>query len=189
MPSVYIIGGPNGAGKTTLAQTLLPEFLRVVDFVNADHIASGLSGFNPGSVSVEAGRAMLKRIHELAEAGRDFAFETTLASRFFAGFLEDLKQKGYSATLIYVWLRTAGLALRRVRYRVSNGGHDVPDDVVFRRYLRGLENLRERYLPLADAWYMYDNSGPEPILVAERQVGSEPLVHSAAIWKKISGRS
>ena len=142
MPSVYIIGGPNGAGKTTLAQTLLPEYLRVADFVNADQIAGGLSAYDPESVAIEAGRAMLRRIHELADAGRDFAFETTLASRFFVGFFNGLRKQGYSVTLIYVWLRSVNLALRRVRHRVELGGHDVPREVVERRYEQGLGLLR-----------------------------------------------
>jgi predicted ABC-type ATPase len=185
MPSVYIIGGPNGAGKTTLAQTLLPEYLRVADFVNADQIAGGLSAYDPESVAIEAGRAMLRRIHELADGGRDFAFETTLASRFFIGFLGQLRKRGYLVTLIYVWLESVNLAMRRVQYRVQLGGHDVPRNVVARRYERGLKLLRTEYVPLADAWYIFDNSGTMPVLVAEQQEGSDKVVYAEAVWKKL----
>lgn len=188
MKSVYVIGGPNGAGKTTLAQTVLPEYLGVVEFVNADQIAGGLSAFRPESVSVSAGRVMLHRIHELASAGENFAFETTLASRTFAPFLRELKRKGYNVILIYVWLHSPRLALRRVRLRASKGGHDVPQDIVVRRYGRGLENLRQLYLPLADSWFVFDNSSPRPILIAECQPGENAVLHNQTIWRKIYGQ-
>lgn len=185
MPSLYIIGGPNGAGKTTLARTLLPEYLKVVNFVNADSIAGGLSAYDPESVAIEAGRIMLRRIHELADSKQDFAFETTLASKYFIQFVQDVKRNGYSVTLIYVWLKSVNLALRRIRHRVAQGGHDVPKDVVRRRYDRGIANLRSSYIPLADAWYVFDNSAPAPVLVAERQLSSEPVVYQDPIWKKL----
>lgn len=185
MPSLYIIGGPNGAGKTTLARTLLPEYLKVVNFVNADSIAGGLSAYDPESVAIEAGRIMLRRIHELADASEDFAFETTLASKYFIQFVQDVKKRGYSVTLIYVWVKSVSLAQRRIRHRVAQGGHDIPKDVVRRRYGRGMANLRSSYIPLADVWYVFDNSGSDPVLVAERQVDGEPVLHLASVWKKI----
>jgi predicted ABC-type ATPase len=185
MPTLYIIGGPNGAGKSTLARTLLPEYLKVVNFVNADSIAGGLSAYDPESVAVAAGRIMLRRIHELADANEDFAFETTLASKYFIQFVQDVKKRGYSVTLIYVWLKSVSLAQRRIRHRVAQGGHDIPKDVVRRRYGRGMANLRSSYIPLADVWYVFDNSASEPVLVAERQMDSEPVVHLASVWKKL----
>lgn len=111
MPSLYIIGGPNGAGKTTLARTLLPEYLKVVNFVNADSIAGGLSAYDPESVAMEAGRIMLRRVHELADAKQDFACETTLASKCFIQCVQDARRNGYSVTLISVWLKSVNLAL------------------------------------------------------------------------------
>ena len=187
MKTVYIIGGANGSGKTTLAETVLRDYLKVGEFVNADQIAGGMSAFRPESVSINAGRAMLNRIHELASSGKDFAFETTLASRSFAPFLRDLKSSGYTVILIYVWLRTPRLALRRVRLRAEKGGHAVPDEIVNRRYRRGLVNLRTLYLPLADGWFVFDNSTPRPSLIAERQAGGDVVVHSQTTWKKING--
>lgn len=185
MPSLYIIGGPNGAGKTTLARTLLPEYLKVVNFVNADSIAGGLSAYDPESVALDAGRIMLRRIHELADANEDFAFETTLASKYFIQFVQDVKRRGYSVTLIYVWLKSVNLALRRIRHRVAQGGHDVHKDVVRRRYDRGMVNLRSSFIPLADIWYVFDNSASEPLLVAERQVDHDPVIHLIPVWKKL----
>jgi len=186
MPQVFVIGGPNGAGKTTLAETLLPDYLKVSEYVNADLIAGGLSAFNPGTVALEAGRLMLKRIHELAEKGVDFAYETTLASRSFSVFLEGLKERGYSVTLLYVWLRSPDLAVKRVRLRAEAGGHDVSREIVIRRYRRGLLNLRQSYLRLSDEWFLYDNSGARPILVAERLPGGQVTVHDQGSYTKIT---
>jgi predicted ABC-type ATPase len=146
-----------------------------------------MSAFRPESVSIDAGRAMLNRIHELANVGQDFAFETTLASRTFAPFLQELKSRGYAVILIYVWLRSPRLALKRVRLRAEKGGHAVPEAIVSRRYRRGLENLRKLYLPLADRWFVFDNSAPKPLLIAECQAGGDAVVHNQNIWKKIYG--
>lgn len=117
MPTLYIIAGPNGAGKTTAAMTLLPEYLRVKEFVNADEIARGLSPFNVEGVAIQAGKLMLKRLQDLAVAAEDFTFETTLASKTFAKFAEQLKGQGYNVHMMYVWLPDSSLSLQRVALR------------------------------------------------------------------------
>lgn len=81
MPDVIVIAGPNGAGKSTLAPALLRDTFGILAFVNPDTIAEGLSAFAPEAASFDAGRVMLGRLHELATEGKDFGFETTLASR------------------------------------------------------------------------------------------------------------
>jgi predicted ABC-type ATPase len=161
-----VIGGPNGAGKTTCAAALLPEDLRIQQFVNADTIAAGLSAFAPDTVAVQAGRIMLARIAELAEQRKNFAFETTLASRTFAPFLRRIQQEGYLVRLVYVWVQSPELAVQRVAERVRQGGHHVREDVVRRRFWRGLTNFLHIYRPLANMWTMSDNSGSEPVIVA-----------------------
>jgi len=165
-PRAIVIGGPNGAGKTTCAATLLPKDLDIRQFVNADVIATGLSGFAPQTVAVQAGRLMLARIAELARRRQDFAFETTLASRSFAPFLGRLRREGYAVHVIFVWLQSPELAVARVAARVRQGGHHVPEGVVTRRYWRGLANFRQLYQPLADAWVLCDNSSDNPVVVA-----------------------
>lgn len=166
-PQVIVIAGPNGGGKTTLAPFLLRDKLGVLEYVNADPIALGLSGFDPGSVAIPAGRVMLNRLHDLSEQRRTFAFETTLAAKSYAPWIEGLQNHAYRFQLTYVWLRSADLAVQRVRERVRAGGHDVAEDVVRRRFNKGLRNFWKLYAPLADAWSVYDNSSsPDPVLMA-----------------------
>ncbi|HEY6231123.1 MAG TPA: zeta toxin family protein [Pyrinomonadaceae bacterium] len=162
-----IIAGPNGAGKSTLAPVLLRDTFGVLEYVNADPIALGLSAFDSASVSFEAGRIMVHRLHTLAEQRRNFAFETTLASRSYAPLIVKLRKSGYSFHLVFLWLRTSELAIQRVQERVRGGGHAVPDEVVARRYERGIANFFKLYRPLANTWAAYDNSSfTAPLLVA-----------------------
>lgn len=157
-PTVVVIAGPNGAGKSTAAPFLLKGALGVLEFVNADQIAVGLSAYSPETVSFEAGRIMLRRLHELASSGSSFAFESTLSSRTFAKFLRDCKDRGYRVILFYVTLPSSDLAVQRVALRVKQGGHNIPTDDVHRRFKRSLNNLFELYLPLSDRWSVLDNA-------------------------------
>jgi predicted ABC-type ATPase len=181
-PSVVVLAGPNGAGKSTVAPTLLHAALAVTEFVDADVIARGLSAFDPASVAFAAGRVMLSRLRDLSKRRVSFAFETTLASRSFARWLQNLRDSGYEAHLLFLWLPSAEFALDRVANRVRAGGHDVPAAVVRRRYRAGLRNFFHLYEPLASTWRLYDGSGPEPKLVAAR-LEMEPLkVYDERIW-------
>lgn len=185
-PNVVVIAGPNGSGKTTSAPRLLPDYLGIQEFVNADAIASGLSAFRPEAVAVQAGRVMLQRLNELAERKVSFAFETTLATRSFALWLAARRASGYRVHILFLWLRTPELAVARVARRVAQGGHSVPDDVVRRRYYRGLENFFTLYQPIADSWTMLDNSGParpQPIAVGLRD-GRTSIV-DPEMWRRI----
>jgi len=157
-PTVVVIAGPNGAGKSTAAPYLLKQALGILEFVNADQIALGLSAYAPETVSFEAGRIMLKRLHELAASKVSFAFESTLSSRTFALFLKQCKAQGYKVHIFYVALPSAELAVNRVALRVKLGGHNIPQTDVERRFLRSLNNLYELYLPLADRWTVLDNA-------------------------------
>lgn len=144
MPDVIVISGPNGAGKSTLAPHLLRDAFGVVEYVNADTIAQGLSAFAPETAALEAGRVMLRRLNDLASQTRDFAFETTLATRFYSGWLQSLRSNGYNIHLVFLWLKSAELAIERVRERVLSGGHDVPVETIIRRYKRGCSG-RDRF--------------------------------------------
>jgi len=182
---VIVIAGPNGAGKTTLAPFLLRDQLSVLEYVNADPIALGLSGFDPGSVALQAGRVMLKRLHDLSEHSRTFAFETTLAAKSYAPWIEGLRSRVYRFQLTFVWLRSPDLAVQRVRGRVRAGGHDVAEEVVRRRYRKGLRNFWNLYMPLADAWSVYDNSSsPDPVLMASGGIARSVEVIEPEYWEE-----
>jgi predicted ABC-type ATPase len=183
VPQVVIIAGPNGAGKTTLAPTLLRDTLGLFEFVNADTISDGLSAFNPDAASFDAGRIMLRTIQELAKKRKDFALESTLAGRSFAQWLLHLCRSGYEFQLLFLWLRSVDLAVERVATRVQGGGHAIPEEVIRRRYYRGLANFLELYRPIANTWVVYDNSGVSPILVASGRQREKERVLRPDLWQ------
>ena len=164
--NLYIISGPNGAGKTTASYTVLPKILNCKEFVNADEIARGLSPFNPDGMAIEAGKLMLKRIDELLQKEESFSIETTLSTRSYFKLVETAHQKGYNVTLLYFWLESPEQAIERVAERVSKGGHDIPKDVIIRRYWAGLNNLFDIYMPIVDSWILVNNSQTPRIIVA-----------------------
>lgn len=166
---LYIIAGCNGAGKTTASFTILPEIISCREFVNADEIAKGLSPFQPEKVSFEAGRIMLKRISELLSHSETFAFETTLSTKIYKQKIEEAKSNGYIVNLLFFWLESIELAKERVRIRVMEGGHNIPDDIIERRYKRGLINLFNIYLPIVDGALIFDNTNLKPILIASKE--------------------
>lgn len=165
-PEIYVISGPNGAGKSTSAVALLPKWLGVEQFVNADLIAQGLSPFAPQSAAIEAGELMLRRIHELRARAERFAIETTLATHSYAPFLRNAPTAGCVVHIIYLWLESVQLAQSRVAARAARGGHDVPAHVTERRYWRGLRNFLRLYRPLCDTWTLCDNSTSQLSIVA-----------------------
>lgn len=195
MPHVIVIAGPNGAGKTTAAPALLGKALQIEHFVNADTIAAGLSAFAPEKAAIQAGKAMLERMHYLANNNENFAFETTLASKTFAPWIAKLKtEQGYCFHLTFLLLNSADLAVLRVAERVKMGGHSVPEDTIRRRFKAGLVNFFNLYLPLADSGQIYDNSdvgSPAPIaskmngnLLINNQKNWDILVELYEISKK-----
>jgi predicted ABC-type ATPase len=174
-PTVYIIAGPNGAGKTTFATEYLPDFVQCREFVNADLIAAGLSPFAPETQAMRAGRLLLTRIKELSAARRDFGFETTLAGRSYVKVLSDIKAGRYHLVLFFLWLPDANLAVARVANRVRQGGLDVPEGTIRRRFDAGLRNLFDSYRLLMDDFWLYDASESPPSLVAHESNGVRNL--------------
>lgn len=176
-PSLYIIAGCNGAGKTTASFTILPDVLDCQQFVNADEIAKGLSPFHPESVSMEAGRIMLHRIEELLQKGITFAIETTLATRSYQSLVNRAHKLGYLVHLLYIWLSSPQLAIKRVAQRVSEGGHNIPQDVIIRRYHHGISNLFNLFMPIVDSWTIIDNTRCRPQVVANDTLTLAPELY------------
>jgi predicted ABC-type ATPase len=185
MPNLYIISGCNGAGKTTASFTVLPEMLNCKEFVNADEIARGLSPFKPESVAIQAGKIMLNRIEELIKQDTDFAIETTLTTRSYIHTIKRAKELGYKITLLFFWLDDVELAIERVKTRVKEGGHHIPEDVIRRRYVKGLENLKE-FTNIANYWLVVDNSIGSMQFVAEGNLNQEITIFENASWLKIN---
>lgn len=161
------IAGPNGAGKTTFAREFLPNYAKVVHFVNADLIAGGLSPLRPESAAIAAGRLFLKELDRLANARADFAFESTLSGIAYVSNLKQWKAAGYRIEIIYLKLQSPQIALRRIAARVQQGGHGIPRADVLRRFQRRWNNFQRIYQPIADTWMVYDNSGNKPELTEQ----------------------
>jgi predicted ABC-type ATPase len=188
-PSVVLLAGPNGAGKSTAAPRILKDVVGIAEFVNADVIARGLSAFEPQRAALAAGRIMLARLRDLARQRIGFAFETTLASRTFAPWLVDLMQSGYQFHLVFLWLPSADMAVARVAARVQEGGHDVPEETIRRRYDAGLSNFFRLYQPMTTTWQLCDNSvSDNPRLIASGEAALAQLVADSPAWEQIKTR-
>lgn len=183
MPNLFVIAGPNGAGKSTSAPVILSGPRRVAEFVNADVIAK-----ERGLSDLAAGRATLQRLQELTEARRDIAFETTLASHLLLPRIRSMQASGYRFHLFFFWLPSADMAVARVAARVASGGHHIPEDVIRRRYERGLENFFNAYLPVADSWILYNNTARPATPIAWRDVGEALVVGDNRLWSQLIAR-
>lgn len=175
MPHFYIISGCNGAGKTTASYSILPELLEVSQFVNSDEFAKSLSPFDPSAASVSASRYMLMKVKYLFGKRQDFCIETTLATRTLLKIVKEAKAAGYNVTILYFWLNSPDLAIQRVRDRVAAGGHNIPDEVIKRRYYVGLTYFFKDYIAACDRWMLLDNTRSPFELVAEGTDCSETI--------------
>lgn len=185
MPNLYVISGCNGAGKTTASYTVLPEILDCEEFINADEIARGLSPFNPDKAAIEAGRIMLSKIDEFIKNSLDFAFETTLSTKSYLHTIKEAKENGYEVTLLFFWLDSVELAIERVKTRVAEGGHGIPEKVIRRRYYSGIKNLFDLYIPVCDYWMITDNSNPNLELIAEGNYETITKIENNRIFELI----
>lgn len=175
-PNVYIVAGPNGVGKTTFAREFLPKYADCRNFLNADLIAQGVAPFAPQAAAVRAGRIMLEEIENLARQRIDFGFETTLSGRSYLNVIRDLKKRGYKVTIFFLWAPTVEITGSRVKQRVLQGGHDIPEIDQNRRFSRSLKNFFVDYRQAADAWILFNNSGLEPVPIAMEEGGEIRII-------------
>ena len=154
------------------------------EFLNADEIARGISPFQPEKVAIAAGRLMLERIAHLISEGVDFAFETTLSSKSFLKYIEMAHLNGYQTNLLFFWLTSVEMAIRRVKLRVQEGGHDIPHQVIIRRYHRGLANFFKKYKNSVDQWMLIDNSNDTFKLVC-KSIDGNIEIYNNDLWSKI----
>ncbi len=162
---ILIIAGPNGAGKTTFARSFLPAEAEVLRFINADLIAAGLSPFAPENAAIKAGRVMLDELREVVRQGESFALETTLSGQGYVRHIEKWQSLGYRVSLYFLSLPSADMAIARVAERVRQGGHNIPEPVIRRRFAAGMKNFLHHYRDRVDDWVLYDNSGSVPVLL------------------------
>jgi predicted ABC-type ATPase len=163
--------------------------LNCKEFINADSIAAGLSPFDAEKYAFEAVRLMLRRIDQMIREKADFAIETTLSSRNYLSKVSNAKLVGYRVVILFFWLNNKSLAIRRVKNRVSNGGHSIPIDVIKRRYERGLRNFFDLYIPKSDYWSFFDNSNGIVELIADGEGILTRNIIDNLIWKKVQVRS
>jgi predicted ABC-type ATPase len=168
---IIVIAGPNGAGKTTFARAFLPKEANCPHFINADLIAAGLSPFAPEVAAFRAGRLMLEEIAGCVARDESFAFETTLAGLTYLRHIRDWRKAGYHVSLFFLSLPSVELAIARVKQRVRQGGHNIPESVIRRRFAAGLSNFERHYRAAVSSWALYDNSGTEPVMI---EWGEEP---------------
>lgn len=190
MKRITMIAGPNGAGKTTMAFTVISKHKEIYEeFLNADEIARGLSPLKPESVALEAGQLMIQRFHLCIRENKSFIFESTASGLTYAKHLKNAKEKGYEVNLLFLWLLTHEQAVKRVALRVKQGGHNIPEADITRRYYRGLKNLVNLYLPIADTALILDNSEPESgirKIIARKEHNAKLLVEDDKIWNRIN---
>jgi predicted ABC-type ATPase len=183
-----LIAGCNGAGKTTFAKEFLPREVKCLRFLNADEIARGLSPLQPTAGAAKAARLLLREIHDAIHSRQTFGLETTLVGLTYVRTFVNARERGYAIKVFYLWLPSATVAIRRVRERVRKGGHSVPAADIRRRYTRSLRNLVRHYLPLADEWTLFDNSGRQPRLVADG-IGTQARVMDETLYRQILSTS
>ena len=183
---LYIIAGCNGAGKTTASRLLLPDLIECTEFINADEIAYHLCPENVESVALLAGRIMLIRISKLLIAGNTFSIETTLSTKTYKQTVLYAQSIGYRVVLIYYWLNSVDLAIDRVKARVIEGGHDIENEVIRRRYSRGIHNLFHIYIPLIDECLIFDNTNVNYELFALKTNATSFYIINQVKWKKLN---
>ena len=182
-PKWFIIAGPNGAGKSTFAATHLKDKLQLYQFINADLIAEGLFPFNAEKHSLEASKLFIKELKSNIKKKRNFAIETTLSGKMYQKIIEDLLKKGWEITIYFLWIPSIEFSIQRVKERVMQGGHNIPEEALIRRYHRSIVNLMQTYVPLSCNVYCLDNTQNTPNLVFHSKNGKIIVLNNPIMQK------
>ena len=182
--TAIVVAGPNGAGKTTFMTSFLNRYFECDEFLNADLIAAGLSPFAPERHNLQASEIFLQQLEHLEKGNQSFAIETTLGAKSYLARIRRWKHSGYLVVLFFLWLEDSDTAVLRVKERVAQGGHNIPEADIRRRFRRGIKNLVNDYLEAVDVAFVLDarSTGYQPILC---QIGSEKTVYDEAKWDQI----
>jgi predicted ABC-type ATPase len=182
-PHIDLIGGPNGSGKSSFAGLFFKN--RNTSYLNPDVIAQGFGDESFEKASFQAGRILITEVRTKVAAKESFGFESTLSGKTWLPLLKEAKTLGYSINIHFVCLREPSQNIRRIAKRVKMGGHNIPKDVVLRRYPRCFENFWLLFRPLCDNWFVFDNTGDGPRLVMDKQaLASLPLAEQKHFEKK-----
>jgi predicted ABC-type ATPase len=184
MPDVVIIAGPNGAGKSTLAPALARDTFGILDYVNVDTIAKGLSAFAPENASVQTEMVFRERLGKLSGGRRSFAFESTLSSDQLAPWLEKIKKKNFYVSIVFLWLENVEIGIERVRLRDISVGNSIKEDLITRRHRKGLINFRNTYMKMADAWQVFDASRLYPTEIAGYTHRNGLQISDDVLWQR-----
>mgnify|MGYP004672606705 CR=1 FL=1 len=152
---LYIIAGANGSGKSTLAEVLLKE--KNLEFLNADEIAKEISPNAINSVPITAGKEYFKRLKIFFDDNKSFAVESTLSGNNIVKIINTARVKNYKIILVYSFLQNCTTCIERVKKRVENGGHNVPEADIIRRYYKSIVKFWDKYRLLVDEWTMFYN--------------------------------
>ena len=168
-PILLFLAGPNGSGKTTFFETYVEPL--GLPYVNADRIARVLRADDPGrparAVDETAFNEAERLRGALVEARLSFCTETVFSDpvRAKLRLLEEARERGFTVILVFIGLASAALSIARVKQRVRQGGHDVPDERLRARFPRTLANLREAVSIVDDAWLLDNSSYDTPYRV------------------------
>ncbi len=168
-PTLTIIAGPNGSGKSTFTRAT-QEALRV-PVIDPDQEARLFRPDAPEAAAIVGGRQAIKRARAYVANNESFAAETTLSGNTYLRIMAEVKQKGWQVNLIYIGIDNVQTSVERVAQRVAQGGHNVPEEDIRRRYARSLANLPAA-LQQADHSLIFDNStikGHRQILTIENR--------------------
>lgn len=178
---IYIIAGANGSGKTTVAPDLISS--ERIPFVNADDVAKQICPKNMESVRITAGKKVFQTIEELFASNSSFIIESTLSGKNYEKVIEKAKCCGYTVIIIYVFVDDAEMCINRIKARVKNGGHDIPEADVIRRYSRSKKHFWNIYKNLVDNWLLYYN-GQNIELVAQQKKGKKIEILDENLYNK-----